>query len=322
MQKLAVFLLEKKWLCLALIVALYCVPYASCFGVLLALMYTLSYDLRNSVLALAALLVPAIALGFWQYQSLQWFIPLSIVFIWFSAWILQRFRSWSDVFNFAALFVIVLIPLIYLIKPDIQSTWLVFWAWVMNFIGMYVQSMDSLVSSAIPLSISGEWSNFISYLASHHVNAFLAKISTGLLLSGYVLSGLCLLIVARAWYLWYKESGSVALELRQIRLHISATLALLLLLVSQHFNLIYRLDMLCALSILFFLAGLSLVHDLAHWRGKPWIGLLIIYSLLTFLPKAMSVFLIVLACLDSMIDVRKKFKEVIDNANHSARKNS
>lgn len=320
-QKITVFLLEKKWLCLLLIVGLYCAPYLSCLGITLALMFTLSYDLRTSWLALIALIVPTLAIGFWHYQSLQWFIPLSVVFVWLSAWVLRRFRSWSDVLNLAVAFVMILIPLIYVMKPDIQTTWLTFWEWLESVIGMYVQMLDGLVFPATHISVSTEWSRAVSYLALHNINTLLPRISTGLLLTGYVLSGLCLLAVARTWYLRCNQSGSIASELRQIRLHISASLALLLLLISQDFDLIYRLDMLCALSVLFFLAGLSLAHDIVHWTRKPWIGLVFIYALLTFFPKAASVFLIMLACLDSIIDVRKK-KEVIYNGNHSARKNS
>jgi hypothetical protein len=324
MQRLTTLLLEKWWFTIILIIGFYYVPYLSWLSVILAALFTLAHDLRLSWIALVALVVPVIATSAIQDHTFVWLIPANLVFVWFTAWILRRFQSWSDVFNLAVALLVVLIPVIYLLHPDIQATWTAFWAWLVNSIGEEVKQYSPLLYNAgVHVPLWAWWSELIDYLQGIHADTFLPKISTGLLILGYLLGNLINLLIARGWYLTYRSNGSLAVELRDIKLHVGATLALALVLVCQNDWLPYRLDMLCALFGLFFLAGLSLAHWLANWRGKAWLWLILLYLALTIIPVTISLFLIVLAIIDSIINVRKRLtKEVIHDGSHPARKNS
>lgn len=324
MQKLTTLLLEKWWLTILLIVGFYYVPYMSWLSVILAALFTLAHDLRLSWIALLALVVPQIATNAIQNHTVVWLIPANLVFVWLAAWILRRFQSWSDVFNLAVAVIVVIIPVIYLLHPDIQNTWAAFWAWLVNTTGTVVNQFSPMLYGAgVHLPLWTWWLDFVDYLKEIHADTFLPTISTGLLTLGYLLGCLINLLIARGWYLKYYSTQTLAVELRNIKLHVGASLALALVLVCQSDWLPYRLDMLCALLGLFFLAGLSLMHWLAHWRKKAWLWLILLYLALTIIPVTMSLFLIVLAIIDSIINVRKRLtKEVIHDGSHPVRKNS
>lgn len=324
MQRLTTLLLEKWWLTIVLIVGCYYIPGMSWLSVILAALLTQAQELRVSWVALLALVVPVIVTNALQEHVFAWLVAVNLVFVWFAAWILRRYKSWSDVFNLAVALLVVLIPVIYLINPSIQTTWSTFWAWLVNTTGEIVhQASPQLYSAGIHLPLWGWWLSLIDYLKQVHADTFLPKISTGLLTIGYVLGGLFNLLLARAWYLKYQADKPLAVELREIKLHVGATLALALMLVCPNDWLPFRLDVLCALFVLFFIAGLSLAHWLANWRGSAWVWLILLYLALTVFPVTISLFLIVLAIIDSIINVRKRLtKEVIHDGSHPARKNS
>ncbi|MFN7096226.1 MAG: hypothetical protein ACK4PR_01505 [Gammaproteobacteria bacterium] len=324
MQRLTAILLEKWWLTVLLIVGFYFVPYLSWLSIILAALFTLAHDLRISWIILVALIAPNIVTNALDKHAVSWLIPANLAFVWFAAWILRRFQNWSDVFNMAIAMIIVLIPFIYLLHPDIQTTWFSFWQWLLNITSVSITQVNSQLSAAgVHMPIWNWWLAAVDYLKLVHADTFLPKISTGLLTIGYILGNLVNLGIARAWYLKYQTDKTMAVELRDIKLHIGATLALALVLVCQNDWLPYRWDVLCALLVLFFLAGLSLAHWLANWRGKAWIWLILLYLMLTIFPVTMSLFLVVLAVVDSIVNVRKRLmKEVIHDGSHPARKNS
>ena len=85
---------------------------------------------------------------------------------------------------------------------------------------------------------------------------------------------------------------------------------------------IERYDLLLVLSIPFFIAGLGLVHWFCDTRTRAVGWLFIFYLTFTVYPVYISLLLIVLALIDSAIDVRKRvMKEVNCDENHSVRKN-
>ncbi|MBY0545111.1 MAG: hypothetical protein K2Q14_06140 [Gammaproteobacteria bacterium] len=342
MQKLTNWLLGKRVLMLFLIVLFYYVPYLSWFSLVLAALFTLANNVRISLLALAALLVPELINNFWHETPFAWFIPLKLAFFWAAAAVLRHYdvsafnskaselspitapdNAWSQVCNLTAAVTIVVIPLVYLLNPQIQLIWSNFWGWLLNSIGLSLHTYAPMLGQdGIDLPIWTMWLTLLDELKASHVMVLLPKISTGVLISGYFWGELTTLMIVRAWFLSYqKRTHTTAQELQRIRLHMAATLAFLLVLVVPNASLACRLDLLCALGILFFLAGLSLVHYLLHSWGNRifWMGIIALYVLLIFMPITMSLFLIVLAIVDSIVDVRKRLmREVIHDGNHPA----
>lgn len=305
MQKLTQLLQAKWYYTLLLIVGLSFVSYTSWLGLILLALFTLQQNIKLGAVALSILIVTQAILPLLQHQSIAWLVVMSYVFVSFSALLLKNNENWGNLLTMAVVWALVAIFILYQMTPDIQAQWQNFETWLMYVLDNEIKNMVSILAqNGLNLPLGARWIDAKIYYQNHQVGHWLPSISTGLLISSYVLGNLVFVLIAYSWYLKYSIATVNKPNLLTIRLHIAATLALALVLICPVDSLPYRSDMLCALLIFYFIAGLSLAHWLTQLLSKPWIGVIVLYIALTFMPFIAGIAIIILAIIDSIFNVR------------------
>ena len=117
------------------------------------------------------------------------------------------------------------------------------------------------------------------------------------------------LILARRWQAALYNPGGFQSELHQLRLSAGMAGALLLTMMLGTSFWTPLAVLLPALSIPLLIAGIGLVHGTVGLRGLSHHWLIVFYLLLMFMTQVMYPLIVLLACLDSLIDFRGRMRK-------------
>lgn len=260
------------------------VPTFSIGAIILGLV-TLHKGAKEGFLLLCWLMLPGIAVGFYDHFGTFWAEGVAKgITVWLMACILTRTTSWVMTLQLIAFYGVLLIVGFHLLVPDISAWWLQ----QLTPYSAQIQTSLNLNASQVKLMLDT-------------VSSF----ATGILVFTMLVLDTALLFIARAWQAVLFNPGGLGREWR--RLHIGHLYSgiLLAILVLAWFDVGWLLDIFLVVLIPFVFAGLSLVHAKLPDKKSIRIPVLVsLYVSLLFFSLYIGAFLVVLAFLDSWFDFR------------------
>ena len=218
---------------------------------------------------------------------------LAVMLVWLLGIILHHTHSWSLVLLVAASLAIFAITAIHWYIPDVDQWW-------QHSMLNYLQQLGADMS--------------INLLQQKQTVIYLSRIATGIQTDILLLFNLTFLLLARYWQGTLYNPGALQAELHAIRMPRWVSLCLLILLLATLlFRIPLLIDLLPVLFLPFICAGLSLVHFAMLARKINWLWLLFFYILLIFALPYVCMMLVILALIDSLIDLRQRFKHRRDD---------
>jgi hypothetical protein len=302
------YLLQHRWVTLAITFLITFVPIVGSFGSLIATLVTVRKGVvEGAVLMLAATIPYGLSFYFTASHevnvvpAIAW-VALSVtvlinVLAWVFAVMLRRHNSWSTLIQLGALFGVLVVSVVHLAFPDIAAWW-----------------MQQLTQQAA--LITGKLKNASGGMLDQQAQADAIKLSsehmTGVIVAVVLFLAMTQLVVARWWQMLVFQTTSLRKELHHIRLsHLAGVLFLISLALAYYGNgNRVVLDIMPILYLLFSTAGLSVVHFIFGLMRSPvvWIWMLLIYTILVFTVPASIFFLSVLGLIDIWLDIRKRLK--------------
>jgi hypothetical protein len=281
------------------------IPIIGSISILIAALVTLRKGIIDGALVTIAATLPCLIGYFaWTPEATEMQMELVlVVFIitrniltWFFAVVLRRFSNWSFVFELAALLGILVVGTVHMIQPDIQS-----W-WAQQLTTYFHNIVDS--STKIPADLQHQEIN----IAKLYATGFVVVLVLG--------NALLQLVIARWWQAAMFNPGELRKELHQIHLGHIAGIIFAIVLVLAYLGINAAMDELPILYIIFFVAGLSLLHCFVSTIQGKWSGLNINKSLTwlfliylgIFITFPFSLLLVsMFALIDTGVDFRKRF---------------
>lgn len=310
-------LMGHRWQTVAFVFAISFVPLLNVMSILVAALVTLRKGILEGAIATIAASLPFL-LGpilFKQNSSDQaqllmlWagiaFSVLTNILTWLFASMLYRGMSWSKLLQLATLLGVLVVSVVHLAYPDIDSWW-----------GERLMAVQSFFGELAP-TVSGVASKNDALAQVENINA-MKTVATGAIVAFLIFQAMMQLMVASWWQAVVYSPGSFGREMRSIRLSRLAGLLFMLALALSFFananNVIF--DIMPTVYMLFLVAGLSLIHYFFRLMDSPmaWVWLLLVYAMLVlslFMAMPMPiVFVSTLALLDVWFDLRNRIKKV------------
>jgi hypothetical protein len=209
------------------------------------------------------------------------------VIAWVSAVILRRFSSWSWVLDLIGILTVIVIIVLHLQFPEIQTWWQ---NWLTNYFAAVGLSQGDGPHLKDVTGIVASIKNYATGLAA-------------VMLSFYALLSL---VIGRWWQDAMFNPGGLRQELMAIRLSYLVGTIFLLGLFLSFWGIPVVLDAMPILYMIFALAGLSLMHYLVKAINVKWWWLITLYIVLSIVPQ--SIIVIAMAgLLDTAFNFRKRW---------------
>jgi hypothetical protein len=307
LKRLSYYLLEHRWLTLALVFFGTFVPFIGTIGILIAALVTLRKSIwEGAVLTVAATLPYFLSLYVGQKGGSVPFVigvgvgvaVLSNILTYVFAVMLVRRVSWSNLLQIAALFGVLVVSVIHLVYPDVSNWW---GNQLQNYYTQAQVATDRLIK---PPVVTPE-----AQLEAMNAGK---QYATGLMVVAILAVAIIQLIAARWWQAFVFQPGMLGRELHNIRLSRLAGFLFMISLVLSYLGNSVIFDIMPILYLLFGAAGLSLIHygfGLMH-SPSVWFWLAILYVTLVFSMPVSLVMVGFLALLDIWLDLRKRFKRI------------
>lgn len=304
------YLLEHRWVTLAVTFVITFVPIVGSFGSLVATLVTIRKSVvEGAVLMLAATIPYGLSLYFTGNHEINvvpavaWAALCVTVLINVLAWVfavmLRRHNSWSTIIQLAALLGVLVVSVVHLVYPEVA-------AWWMQQLTQQAALITSKLKNASGAMLDQQARTDAIKLSSEHM--------TGVLTAVILFLAMTQLVVARWWQSVVFQAASLRKELHHIRLsHLAGVLFLVSLALAYYGNgNRVVLDIMPILYLLFSTAGLSLIHFVFGLMRSPvaWVWMLLIYTILVFTVPASIFFLAVLGLIDIWLDIRKRLQTV------------
>lgn len=288
------------------------VPIIGIAGIVIAAFITLRKGVVEGLVFTLAATLPYL-ISFWVSGGSQSTVPAELYIALCSAaaasnlltWVLAvmlRKQSWSAVLQTAALIGVLVISVLHLIYPSIGN-----W-WGNEFQASLAQAMQA---KDVLTGVVGGSTATITDTQMEIINTF-KQYATGVIVSLVIVNAVMQLILARWWQASVFSPGSLKRELHRIRLSRLAGMLFMLSLVLSYMGNTVVLDLMPVVYVLFFAAGLSLVHYVfsimniaAKWL---WISLFYVLMMISFPVSLMLIAL--LALLDIWFDFRKRLTKI------------
>ncbi|MFU8797733.1 MAG: hypothetical protein ACNA7Y_03435 [Gammaproteobacteria bacterium] len=208
------------------------------------------------------------------------------LWVWILANVLRNTASWSRVFQVVMWVGLSVVALVQLIYPEVAVTW-----WLPIVKENLVRMQKSLPEMTISDGLSTK----------------IATLMTGGYATLTLLAALFGLWVARWLQALLYNPGGLGQELMTIRLGVlEAAIAVMITLWIMMGDEALVIGFVPVIGLVFIVAGFSLVHRLLGMMKKPWIGAAAFYIILFVLFRYMIFFLISLALIDAVVNVRKR----------------
>ena len=220
----------------------------------------------------------------------RWIILYGIIggslFSYALALVLRQTQSWKKVLTAVLLIGLFAVLLVHLFIPNISTVWSSQFA----HYALLVKKQFNVVVNTTQLQS-------------------FAKFATGFQAAFIALSVLINLVLARGLQSMLYNPGQLRPELEGIRLSLWQLLILLAILILSFLHIGLAQDALPVAVFVFVLAGLSVFHALVHLKNlaKKWI-LLVYVLLVVFFPYMAAAFML-LAVVDSLVNLRRRLQE-------------
>lgn len=256
-------------------------------GALVALAATLPYIISYFVA------VPAADQAQMAFAMLA-ILMVSNVLTWLFAVTLRQFNNWNLTLELGALIGIIAVAVVHLFYPDIQAWWV---AQLKIYFAKAANSVGNLDLESPPK---------LDEVQLRTINA-MRHYATGFVTVSILFNALIQLLMARWWQAVIFNPGGLRKELYQIHFgRIAGTFFVAGLALSFAGN-EFALDAMPVLYAIFFIAGLSLLHQFVAMTKNGWLWLIVIYSGIVWLFPISIVLIAIIALLDAGLDFRKRF---------------
>lgn len=306
LRRITDFILQNRVQAMAAAFLFAFLPYVGSIGILIAAFVTLRKSVIDGALVALAATVPyLISYGVSASSADQ--TPMAMVLLgiillgnfltWIFAVVLRQFNNWNFTLELAALIGVLTIGLAHLVNPNIQDWWA---GELASYFAKTTEAVSKLNVEAASQSIAKE-----AQLQAVNV---VKQFATGFLVVSILFNALLQVVIARWWQAVMFNPGGLRLELYHIRLSQIAAGVYLVFLALAYLGVDVALDVLPVLCMIFFLAGLSLIHERVNLTKLSWLWLLIIYFGIVRLFPLSVILVSVIALFDTGIDFRKRFK--------------
>jgi len=225
-------------------------------------------------------------------------VVLGLGFVWFASLVLRSTASWATTLEATAFFAVAVICLAHWYFVDIAA----FWISKMQEYLHFLQSATDKMTAAQLTSVK----NFALLLQDKPRVDLIASVLTGLFTGLLLFSNLFNVLVARWWQSSMFNPGGLSRELRGIRLSYIGLGLLFVVFGLAALKFTIAKDLVFIVVLLFFLAGLSVMHALLNTTKKPLVWLVISYIAIMLTLPASLLIIMVLAISDILFDFRKK----------------
>lgn len=302
------YLLANRWQTIALTFIGTFIPVIGIVGILIAALVTLCKGVVEGAVLTVAATLPYI-LSFYFTSSSEPTFPLVVwaavgvavtsnLLTFAFAVMLRKQSSWSFILQIAALLGVLTVSVIHLIYPNVANWW-------GNQLQSYLAQAQAMAGALKnPSSMTND-----AQIDTINVTKYYA---TGLMMAAILVNAVLQLIVARWWQAVVLMPGILRKELHNIRLSHLAGILFVASLILSYFGNAVVLDIMPIIYILFFAAGLSLIHYFFGQMssGTVWFWLAVVYITLIFSLPMSLVLVAIFALLDVWLDLRKRLKKV------------
>ena len=266
-------------------------PFLNWLSVVIMLLVTLRKGAKEGAWILACTLLPICVLALVSYDaSIFYNMVIPIVVVWILAIVLHQTHNWVLTILVGVAVGVVAIIVMHSYISGIN-------AWWQERMLAYLQQLGTQMNVS-----TGQQKQMILHLS---------KVATGLQTAALLLVDLLWLLLARYWQAVLYNPAALRSELQIIRMPRWASgilAAVVVMAVITKLPLI--VDVLPMVLLPFALAGLSLIHFIMAVRKVHWIWLVLFYVVLVFALPYISMGLVVLALVDSLLNLRQRYRAV------------
>lgn len=245
---------------------------------------TLRKGAKEGAIVLLWVILPAVVAA---SLGNRWIILYGILggslFTYVLSLILRQTQSWKSVLTASLLLGLVAVLLVHVVIPNIDAVWT-------SQFAHYALAVKKQFDLAVNVT---------------RLQPFI-KFATGFQVAFISLSVLINLVLARGLQSMLYNPGQLSPELAGVRLNKWVVFILLVILLLSYLKVALAQDMLPVIVLVFLLAGLSILHAVAHLKklAKGW--LILFYVLLMVFFPYIAAILIVFAVVDSLVDLRHR----------------
>ena len=266
------------------------IPFLGWLSIIIVGLVTLRKGAVEGFIVLIWSAVPAIVMAF---MSTEMFLLSQVLFggivVWFFSLLLRAQYAWAQLLEIMAWIGIVIVLLVHGGFDNIYAWW--------------TAKLHALFSQYN--SVSGG-DDVAQALSAQHIY-YLTHVATGFFISMISLNAVFNLIIARWWQASIFNPGGLKHEFLMIRLSYRLTIALLIAIVLAFFRVAWSFDLLPVLLVVFFVAGFSLMNAWLVRMKNGWIWMLLFYVLLVLRFIFISAAVMMVAIIDSIFDIRKRW---------------
>jgi MFS family permease len=224
---------------------------------------------------------------------------VSNILTWFFAAFLRRYNHWGSLLEIAALIGVIAIVVLHLIFPDIQD----WWQAQLNAYFSYAAKTAALVNDVTP--------DAEVTAAQMHLVDGMKQYATGFAFAFILLHVFVQLYLARWWQAALFNRGGLRPELYQIRLSYVAGVVFAICLVLAYLGSGVARDTVLILNLIFFIAGLSLLHYLVAQPRDSWVLIALVYVVIIGLFPISIIIVALIGLLDTAVKVRQRIKRTL-----------
>lgn len=299
------FLFENPWQTLILVIVISMVPFIGIIGILIAVVITLAKNIREGAILTVASSLAGLVDFYLPAQGPVYFIwimfgftALSNLFAWIFAVLLQKRMSFSIVLQIATLIGVLAVSIVHLAYPNVID----WWGKTLLYYYSHAKAIGNNLFVGTPATTSMEdLSGLIDNVKQY---------ATGYVIMLILLSALSTVIIGQWWQAKVFHPGALRRELHYIRLNQLTGLLFIISIILAYWGNRVVIDVMPIVNVLFFAAGLSLIHYFFSLMRSQFalFWLIFFYGILIIGMPVSGVLIVILALTDIWLDFRKRFK--------------
>lgn len=291
-EQLVRFILRSRWNALAIAFFLSALPFMSWGGAVVVALVTLRLGGYEGFSVLAVSALPSVifyALGSPEHFFYSFLAGNLATYI--LAIILREFASWRFTLQIGCILAIAGITIVYIVFPTIHLYWLN----IFNF--YYAEAKTALQLKLGVKDLTPIFQIWASFATGVQASMLLFICITNLMLARWLQS------------IAFNPSGFLR-EILELRLDYASLLCLVIFIFLGYYSANAFRDYIPVLLTLFFIAGISLFHWVLVSRRLSWIWAIGYYLLLCLVPQVIVPITVILAMIDSVMDIRTKLRAI------------
>ena len=277
------------------------IPLIGSVSILIAAFITLRRGAFEGALVFLAATVP-VFVTYTLYppesQTVLLALVLSNLLTWLLALVLRQYHNWNLVLEAAGFIGILVVVLLHIVYPDIQTWW---GSQLTIYVGKVAEYLDQVSASAITLPQDVQL----------EMVANAKPFATGYLVVTLLFNALVQLLIARWWQAVDVNPGGLRNELHSIRLSYAAGIIFIAAMVLAFLDVAIAQDILPVLYGVFCGAGLSLIHCSLANNKISGFWLAILYAVLILFTSYCVMLIAVIGLLDTILDFRIYLRKAV-----------